>query len=207
MMQMEMRLEGGRALTARPTRRMAAHSDPPSPIDDGTLQPEQGFDGDPLNARSFSGGVRGTVTLRGEEHGMQVRPSTTCKTPPKATSLRAERGRRGYHTGLAAEDIVARHYAQDGHVIEARRWRGPGGEVDMIIREGARLVFVEVKASRSFDAAIAHLTRRQMDRICRSAEAYCGEAPDGLMTEMRFDLALVDGRGAVRVIENAFDGG
>ncbi len=31
--------------------------------------------------------------------------------------------------------------------------------------------------------------------------------PDGALTEMRFDLALVDGQGEVRVIENAFDGG
>ncbi|MGR3464123.1 YraN family protein [Limimaricola sp.] len=129
--------------------------------------------------------------------------------PPSgpAGPARAERGRRGYLAGLAAEDSVARHYTRNGRVIEARRWRGPGGEIDLILREGARLVFVEVKASRSFDAAISRLTRRQIDRICRSAEAYCGAAPDGLLTEMRFDLALVDARGAVRVVENAFDAG
>ncbi|MGR3591873.1 MAG: YraN family protein [Limimaricola soesokkakensis] len=117
------------------------------------------------------------------------------------------RGSRARLSGLAAEDSVARHYARSGRAVLARRWRGPGGEIDLIVREGARLVFVEVKASRSFDAATAQLGRRQMERICRSAEAYCGEMPDGALTEMRFDLALVDGQGEVRVIENAFDGG
>ncbi|MCP1169714.1 YraN family protein [Limimaricola sp. ASW11-118] len=139
-------------------------------------------------------------------------PPATARpdAPQPSTSLasaRAERGRRGYLSGLAAEDSVARHYARHGAIIEARRWRGPGGEIDLIAREGTRLVFVEVKASRSVDAAIARLTRRQIERICRSAEAYCGDAPDGLLTEMRFDLALVDGQGAVHIIENAFGGG
>lgn len=120
---------------------------------------------------------------------------------------RVERGSRARLSGLAAEDSVARHYARSGRAVVARRWQGPGGEIDLIVREGARLVFVEVKASRSFEAATAQLGRRQMDRICRSAEAYCGEMPDGALTEMRFDLALVDGQGEVRVIENAFDGG
>lgn len=120
--------------------------------------------------------------------------------------VRVERGRRGYLSGLAAEESVARHYARSGRVIVARRWRGPGGEIDLILREGRRLVFVEVKAARSFDAAIARIANRQIDRIRRSAEAFCGTVPDGQLTEMRFDLALVDGQGMVRVIEGAFDG-
>ena len=188
-MQMEMVLEGGAALTARCGRtglrasRAAAEPERQSALDLDSAPP------------LMPGSTRASEAL------VETGPAPVACTP------RAERGRRGYLTGLAAEDSVARHYARDGRAIEARRWRGPGGEIDMIVREGARLVFVEVKASRSFDAAIAHLTRRQIERICRSAEAYCGDAPEGLLTEMRFDLALVDGRGAVRVVENAFDGG
>lgn len=128
---------------------------------------------------------------------------------PSATlqSCKSERGRLGWMTGQAAEDIVARHYARLGHSIAQCRWRGQGGEIDLIVRDDARVVFVEVKASRSFDRAATKLTRRQMDRICRAAEEFVGGEPAGQLTEMRFDFALVDGQGGVRVIENAFDGG
>ena len=109
-----------------------------------------------------------------------------------------------YHTGLAAEDIVASNYARRGRRIAAQRWRGCGGEVDLIVREGARVVFVEVKKSRTFARAAERLTRRQMDRIYASASEFIGGEPAGQMTDVRFDLALVDGRGDVRIIENAF---
>ncbi|WP_242652215.1 YraN family protein [Limimaricola pyoseonensis] len=99
---------------------------------------------------------------------------------------------------------MARHYARSGRAPAHRRWRGPSGEIDLVLREGPRVVFVEVKASRSFDAAIAHLGPRQARRIRRSAAAFCEGEPAGVLTEMRFDLALVNRHGAVRVIENAF---
>jgi putative endonuclease len=190
-MQMEMALEGGGPLTARRRKRRGSAAEAT-----GTA-PQLCLDLSP--AGRLPRPARATPPAMAEPDAPP--PSTG------APGLRAERGRRGYLSGIAAEDSVARHYARKGRVIEARRWRGPGGEIDLIAREGARLVFVEVKASRSFDAAVARLTRRQIARIRRSAEAYCGEAPEGLLTEMRFDLALVDGRGAVHVMENAFDGG
>ncbi len=200
MMQMEMRLDGGGPLRAARRRRVV----PRSPVEgEGQLGLELKAD-QPLPDCTPKTGPDRASSLKSSGDGAQ---GAEVRATLEGTSLKAERGRRGYHTGLAAEENVARHYARSGRAIEARRWRGPGGEIDMIVREGERLVFVEVKASRSFDAAISHLTRRQMDRICRSAEAYCGDTPGGLLTEMRFDLALVDGRGAVRVVENAFDGG
>ncbi|MFN3661234.1 YraN family protein [Yoonia sp.] len=113
-------------------------------------------------------------------------------------------GLTNYHAGLAAEDIVARDYAARAHQVAARRWRGKSGEIDLIMRDGDTLVFVEVKKSASFAQAAFRLGRRQMDRLCASASEYLAGEPRGQLTDMRFDLALVDGRGAVSVIENAF---
>ena len=113
-------------------------------------------------------------------------------------------GRTAYHAGLAAEDIVARDYARRGRPVAHRRWRGQGGEIDLIVREGDCVVFVEVKKSRSFDAAALRLGRRQMDRLCMAATEFLAGEPRGQLTDMRFDLALIDGRGAMRIIENAF---
>ncbi|WP_019954592.1 YraN family protein [Yoonia vestfoldensis] len=113
-------------------------------------------------------------------------------------------GHTSYHAGLAAEDIVARDYTGRAHQVAARRWRGKSGEIDLIMRDGDTLVFVEVKKSTNFAQAALRLGRRQMDRLCASASEYLAGEPMGQLTDMRFDLALVDRRGAVNVIENAF---
>ena len=118
----------------------------------------------------------------------------------------AMRGRINDQAGRAAEDIVARSYARRGCGEAARRWRGRGGEIDLIVRDGDALVFVEVKKSRSHAAAVQRITRRQMDRICMAACEFVGTEPRGSLTPMRFDVATVDQTGDVRVIENAFGG-
>lgn len=113
-------------------------------------------------------------------------------------------GSVGYHAGLAAEDIVARDYAGRRHLIAARRWRGQAGEIDLIARDGDTVVFVEVKKSRNFAQATTRLARRQMDRICAAASEFLADEPLGQLTEVRFDLAVVNSAGAVQVVENAF---
>ncbi|MCM2563510.1 YraN family protein [Lutimaribacter sp. EGI FJ00015] len=119
-------------------------------------------------------------------------------------SARRARGQRAYLAGAAAEDRVARLYREAGACLLARRWRGQGGEIDLVMRDETGLVFVEVKAARDFDRAIASLSQRQVGRICTAAQEFAGTQPEGSLTPMRFDLAVVDKQGAVRVLENAF---
>ena len=118
----------------------------------------------------------------------------------------AMRSRTNYHAGLAAEDVVARSYAARGCAEAARRWRGKGGEIDLIVRDGDSVVFVEVKKSRTHAQAVQRVTRRQMDRICMAASEFVGGEPRGSLTPMRFDVATVDGAGHVTVVPNAFGG-
>jgi putative endonuclease len=63
---------------------------------------------------------------------------------------------------------------------------------------------VEVKKARSLHDAAHRLSRRQMDRLCATAQAFCEGEPRGSLTDLRFDLALVDGMGRVAIIENAW---
>ncbi len=113
-------------------------------------------------------------------------------------------GSVGYHAGRVAEDVVANDYLRRDHRIAAQRWRGQAGEVDLIARDGDTVIFVEVKKSRSFAQAATRLARRQMDRICAAASEFLMHEPRGQLTDVRFDLALVNSGGAVQVIENAF---
>ena len=111
-------------------------------------------------------------------------------------------GLANYNDGLAAEDAVARLYAHRGCDIVARRWRGQGGEIDLICRDAEGYVFVEVKKSRSFDAAAAHLSFDQLHRIALAGEEYIGTEADDPLTPMRLDLAMVNDAGRVETLEN-----
>jgi len=117
---------------------------------------------------------------------------------------RAVRGSVSYHAGQSAELRVATDYERRGFSIAHRRWRGAGGEIDLIARDDEGLVFIEVKKSTSFDRAAARITSRQTQRICASAAQFLENEPGGQLTNVRFDAALVDGTGAVQIIENAF---
>ncbi|MBK1636219.1 YraN family protein [Rhodovulum adriaticum] len=113
-------------------------------------------------------------------------------------------GSVSYHAGLAAEDCVARGYEDRGLPIAARRWRGRAGEIDLIARDGDGLVFVEVKKARDFARAAERVGRRQMQRVMDAALEFLAGEPRGQLTEIRFDVALVNGRGEVDILENAF---
>jgi putative endonuclease len=51
--------------------------------------------------------------------------------------------------GLLGEELAARHLRARGWQVLGRRLRTSAGEVDLLAREGAELVCVEVKTSRS----------------------------------------------------------
>lgn len=117
---------------------------------------------------------------------------------------RVLRGRMAHHAGDAAEQQIAQDYERRGFAIAARRWRGSAGEIDLITRDGDGLVFVEVKKSRDFARAAEHLSPRQMQRISDTAAEFLAGEPDGQMTNVRFDVALVDSVGRYQILENAF---
>lgn len=119
---------------------------------------------------------------------------------------RSARGLANYHAGHAAEVSVARHYEDRGIQICARNWRGIAGEVDLVGRDGDVVIFVEVKQSRTLDLAASHVTPGQIARIFSTVEEFVAGEPKGQLTDVRIDLALVDGQGRIDVIENAFAG-
>ena len=110
---------------------------------------------------------------------------------------------RTYEAGLAAERSVARMYLRRGCAFRAHRWRGHAGEIDIVFAEGERIVFVEVKKARDFARAAQSLSSRQVARLVKAAEEYVANCPKGSLTEVRFDLALVNAAGEIELVENA----
>jgi len=112
-------------------------------------------------------------------------------------------GAVSYHSGLAAEHSVAQLYQRQGHEIAAHRWRSAAGEIDLIARKDGNVIFIEVKKSRTRDRAALSLSDRQIARIYTSASIFLDSEPNGQDSNARFDVALVDARGGISIVENA----
>lgn len=111
-------------------------------------------------------------------------------------------GLKSYHAGLAAEDQVVRLYERKGFTLIAQRWRGKGGEIDIIMRDGAQVIFIEVKQSRTHDLAASHLGPAQIARIYAAAAEFVEGEPLGQLTDVRLDAALVDSAGQIEILQN-----
>ncbi|HEY9038711.1 MAG TPA: YraN family protein [Roseovarius sp.] len=124
--------------------------------------------------------------------------------PRAPAAARRDRGKRAYNSGLAAEERAVALYIAAGLRLLETRWRGKSGEIDLIFADGDEIVFAEVKQARSHDAAIASLRPAQMRRIHAAGSEYLAHCPKGQLSDVRFDLAVVDNAGRCDILEGAF---
>jgi putative endonuclease len=76
--------------------------------------------------------------------------------------------------GRYGETLAARHLSARGYTIQARNWRCPQGELDLVAHDGTEWVFVEVRTRRApnTDTAIESITPAKQARVLAAAEAY-----------------------------------
>ncbi|MTH35573.1 hypothetical protein GL279_13275 [Paracoccus limosus] len=129
---------------------------------------------------------------------------TSVAQPRAVPASRRAGGATAYAAGRMGEDSVLRDYLARGYSKVAARWRGAGGEIDLIMERDREYVFVEVKSAARHADAVMRISAQQIERICNAALEFCGRLPQALLTPMRFDAALVDGQGRVEILENAF---
>jgi len=97
--------------------------------------------------------------------------------------------------GRAAEDLAAAHLAGQGLHILARNYRVAGGEIDLIARHGAELVFVEVRSRRSaaFGSAAESVTPSKRRRLLLAAQHYLATLGQRTPPPCRFDVISITG--------------
>jgi len=107
--------------------------------------------------------------------------------------------------GVAAEQAAADYLVANGLRLVERNWRCKGGEIDLIMRDGAALVFVEVRArsSMGFGGAAASITPAKQARVMLAARHYL--AAKGLDVPCRFDAVLIQG-GQLEWLKGVFQG-
>jgi putative endonuclease len=129
-----------------------------------------------------------------------LRPvKSSAKSAPRPERVRA------FQRGLSAESRAAMVLIAKAYRIVARRWKTPVGEIDIVARRRRALVFVEVKARDTLDAAAEAVTERSQRRIVAAAEFWLSRNPDDANCEIRFDVILIAPSKMPRHIANAFD--
>ena len=91
-----------------------------------------------------------------------------------------------------------------GWTVLARRWRGAGGELDLVLARGRVVAMCEVKTRADPRALDEPLTAAQRGRIDRAARAYLAAHPELAGRRLRVDLITVHaGRLRARVRHHA----
>lgn len=144
--------------------------------------------------------------MRAIEEKLAQSPPGCPDLPNPESRRRQRRGTLSQLSGQAAEASVERHYLDLGWRILARRWRGQAGEIDLVLARGGLVAAVEVKCSRSHAAALERVTTRQLDRVSAALCEFLERRSFPPDTDLRVDIGLVDGFGAVSVIENVTQG-
>jgi putative endonuclease len=128
--------------------------------------------------------------------------------PGPPTELRRGRSLKNRAAGAWGEELALRYLTRQGYVLVERNYRTRYGELDLIVRRGGTLVFVEVKLRRGtgFGDPLEAVTPQKRAIIRSLAEQYLlDREPD--FDELRFDaVGILAGEGGPRIhhIEDAF---
>jgi putative endonuclease len=115
-------------------------------------------------------------------------------------------GRNRRAAGARQEQVARQHLEARGLKYVAANVSCRQGELDLVMRDGGTLVFVEVRyrASNRFGGAAASVDRRKQARIVVAAEYYLSRHATDL--PCRFDVVAIGPAGRVQWIRHAFDG-
>jgi len=105
----------------------------------------------------------------------------------------------------AAERQAVWHYRLRGYkILGTNVWAG-GNELDVIVRRGRRLVFVEVKSKggSGLGDPLEMVGPEKQRRIRRAAEAWLAMHPELLRLEMSFEVIAVR-EGKLQRVRDAF---
>lgn len=105
----------------------------------------------------------------------------------------------------AEAERQAEIFLQDRNlVLVQRNFRCRFGEIDLIMRDAATIVFVEVRmrTNPSYGGAAESITRSKQLKLIQTAKHYLFSL--GHEPPCRFDAVLVSGRAEIEWVRNAF---
>jgi len=109
--------------------------------------------------------------------------------------------------GFAAETKAKKYLIKQGLKEITCNYQTRCGEIDLIMRDGNFLVFIEVRAraSKAFGDAVASITRTKRQKLIKTAQRYLLEHRIYEHRPVRFDVIGLDGSDqTIRWVKNAF---
>ena len=104
--------------------------------------------------------------------------------------------------GRYGEEVALRRLTSLGMTLLDRNWRGPSGELDLVLRDGRTLVICEVKTRTTVDFGhpLEAVTVTKANRLRRLAAQWIA-AHGARPADVRLDLVgvLQSGRGAAQI--------
>jgi len=99
------------------------------------------------------------------------------------------------HAGALAEQRALAHLQAAGLTLIERNAASTLGELDLVMADGAGVVFVEVRARRDprFGGAAASVTPAKQRRLRRIAQQWLQARTGGRWPPCRFDVVAIDG--------------
>ncbi|MFI6500836.1 YraN family protein [Nonomuraea typhae] len=109
--------------------------------------------------------------------------------------------------GRRGEQLAVEYLESEGMEIIERNWRCRHGEIDILARDGSRLVVVEVKtrSSRSHGSALESVRPAKLRRLRRLAALWLAGQPHSFRT-VRVDVVALErfaGDFAIRHVRGA----
>jgi putative endonuclease len=107
--------------------------------------------------------------------------------------VRTAAGRRRftYLRGRGAERLALIWLMLKGYRPLARRFAAQGGEIDLIMRRGTTIAFVEVKARGTMEAALEAIGATKKRRFGRAARAWLSRHPWAASLTLRADAVFL----------------
>ncbi|MCF6354219.1 MAG: YraN family protein [Candidatus Polarisedimenticolaceae bacterium] len=98
--------------------------------------------------------------------------------------------------GARAEEQARIYLEQKGLRLEVQNYRCRQGEIDLIMRDGATLVFIEVRYRKNtgFGSPAESVTPAKQRRICAAAAHYLQSNSGSNMPRCRLDMLAIVGR-------------
>src|SRR5262249_53853945 len=99
--------------------------------------------------------------------------------------------RKSQRAGISAEYLALALLMLKGYRPLAHRYKTKQGEIDLIVKRGHTVVFVEVKHRRHRDDAAFAVHAKNQSRVMQAAQYFLSTRPQFANCHLRFDVCLV----------------
>ncbi|MBA4370314.1 MAG: YraN family protein [Coriobacteriaceae bacterium] len=111
--------------------------------------------------------------------------------------------------GARGEDAAAAYLENAGMKLEARNWRCPTGEIDVVARDGQTLVLCEVKTRRTVgkglpEEAVGPAKQKRLAKLARAYIATLAKEPAAVRFDVVTLLVIAPDRALLRHHRSAF---